>query len=127
MEESSSDEEREMDMETLDPQSLVKDEKDQEYIDSLPEFQREAILAERFEKLKNEEDMKKALRESKRKEREQKKLESKAPKGRGAPKATAKSKAEDAQTSSRELTRNKDVSGKKQNVAAALASIRVSG
>merc|ERR1712150_224814 len=57
--------ERELDMETFDSQALVKDEEDQKYLDSLPEFERESILSERFEKLKNEQDMKKALRASK--------------------------------------------------------------
>ena len=61
----SSDEEAELDMETFDTQRLVKDEEDQKYLDSLPEFEREAILGERFEKRKAEHDMKKALRESK--------------------------------------------------------------
>ena len=67
MEESdeSSEEERELDMETFDTQALVENEDDQKYLDSLPEFEREAILGERFEKLKAAADMKKALRESK--------------------------------------------------------------
>lgn len=61
----SSDEERELDMETFDTQTLVKDDEDRKYLDSLPELEREAILGDRFEKLKAEQDMKKALRESK--------------------------------------------------------------
>lgn len=61
----SSDEERELDMETFDTQTLIKDEKDRKYLESLPELEREAILGERFENLKAEQDMKKALRESK--------------------------------------------------------------
>lgn len=67
MEESdeSSDDERELDMETFDTQELVQGEEDQKYLDSLPELEREAILGERFEKLKSAADMKKALRESK--------------------------------------------------------------
>lgn len=64
-ESSSSEEERELDMETFDTQALVENEEDQKYLDSLPEFEREAILGERFEKLKAAADMKKALRESK--------------------------------------------------------------
>ena len=63
--ESSSDEEVEMDDVGLGPQSLVKDEEDQKYLDSLPEIDREAILGERFEKRKADADMKKALREAK--------------------------------------------------------------
>lgn len=59
----SSDEE--LDMETFDTSRLVKDEADRKYLEKLPEFEREAILGERFEKLKADQDMKKALRESK--------------------------------------------------------------
>jgi RNA polymerase-associated protein RTF1 len=44
---------------------LVKGAEDKKYLDSLPELERENILAERFEKLKSEADMKKALRENK--------------------------------------------------------------
>jgi len=69
----SSDEEQEWDMETFDTQKLVEGKDDKKYLDSLPELERENILAERFEKLKSEADMKKALRENKRKERELKK------------------------------------------------------
>jgi RNA polymerase-associated protein RTF1 len=65
MDESSSEEELELDMETFDTQALVESEEDKKYLDSLPEFEREAILGERFEKLKAAADMKKALRESK--------------------------------------------------------------
>lgn len=61
----SSDEEQELDMETFDTQALVKGADDQKYLDSLPELEREAIMGERFEKLKNAADMKRALRESK--------------------------------------------------------------
>jgi hypothetical protein len=61
----SSDEEAEFDMEKFDPQKLVNDEEDQKYLDSLPEFEREAILGERFEKRKADMDMKKALRDAK--------------------------------------------------------------
>ena len=59
----SSEEEMELDME--DTQQLVKDAEDQKYLDSLNEIEREAILAERFDKRKAELDMKRALRESK--------------------------------------------------------------
>lgn len=61
----SSDEEAELDFETFDPSKLVKDEEDQKYLDSLPELEREAILGERFEKRKAEQDMKMALRDAK--------------------------------------------------------------
>jgi len=72
-EDSSSDEEQEWDMETFDTQKLVEGKDDKKYLDSLPELERENVLAERFDKLKSEADMKKALRENKRKEKEQKK------------------------------------------------------
>jgi len=62
-EDESSDEELELEDGAL--QSLVKDDTDQKYLDSLPEIEREAILGERFEKRKAEVDMKKALREAK--------------------------------------------------------------
>ena len=60
-----SEEERELDMETFDTSELVRGDEDQQYLDSLPEFEREAILAERFDQLKNSQDMKRALREHK--------------------------------------------------------------
>lgn len=65
---------KELDMETLDENQLIRDEADKKYLDSLPEVERESILAERFEKLKEAEDMKRALRENKRREREKKRL-----------------------------------------------------
>ena len=46
-------------------QKLVKNEEDRKQLDKMTELEREAILAERFEKLKSEADMKKALRENK--------------------------------------------------------------
>ena len=109
MEESSSEEENELDFEKLDPQSFVRDEEDQKYLDSLPEVRREAILNERFEELKNKEDMKKALREAKRKEREEKKLENQQPtprvaakKSKAAPKKAATQKEDKPQESATE-------------------------
>jgi len=54
-----------LDMETFDTSRLVTDSADQKYLDSLPEIEREGILADRFEKRKAALDMKKALRESK--------------------------------------------------------------
>lgn len=56
--------EREWDMETFDTRMLVQGAEDERYLDSLPELERENILAERFEKLKCEADMKKAIREN---------------------------------------------------------------
>ena len=76
---SSSDDDEELDVDKMDPSELIKDEEDQKYLLSLPEFEREAILGERFEKLKNERDMKKALKDAKRQERERKEKE-RAPK-----------------------------------------------
>jgi len=71
---SSDEEEDELDVDKMDPSVLIKDDDDHEYLQSLPEFEREAILGERFEKLKNERDMKKALRDAKRQDRDRKKL-----------------------------------------------------
>jgi len=132
--ESSSDEEVEMDDVGLGPQSLVKDEEDQKYLDSLPEIDREAILGERFEKRKADADMKKALREAKRKEREDRKGASggKATRSR---KAATKKPAEKADTSKDEELaatlgaatmsgRNRDASGAKNKKAQALAVLR---
>ena len=59
----SSDDEREMDINN--PENLIKDETDRKYLDSLPELDREAILAERFDKAKEKQDMQKAMREAK--------------------------------------------------------------
>lgn len=59
----SSHDETELDMSNV--KGLIKDDADKKYLDSLPELDREAILAERFENLKDEQDMKKAIREMK--------------------------------------------------------------
>ena len=56
--------EREWDMETFDTRMLVQGAEDERYLESLPELERENILAGRFEKLKCEADMKKAIREN---------------------------------------------------------------
>ena len=133
-EDESSDEEMELD--TDDPQKLVKGEEDQKYLDSLPELEREAILADRFEKMKNEADMKRALRESKRKEKEARKAgkpsrtksEKKSSKVK-TPKVDTSKDAEIAAAlgSSRDAGgRNRDVAGVKSKKAAALADLRVS-
>jgi len=58
----SSDEEQELDINNTE--ALIRDDEDRKYLDSLPELEREAILGERFEKLKAEQDMKKAIREA---------------------------------------------------------------
>jgi hypothetical protein len=143
-EEESSDEEAELDMETFDTQRLVKDEEDQKYLDSLPEIEREAILAERFEKRKAELDMKKALRESKRKEREGKsalkKKDTKTKKKATAAKKPAKKtkdavESEESDTNGdenlaktlagkRESARNRDATGSKAQKNKALAALR---
>merc|ERR1719491_1805840 len=65
----SSEEELDMDFETLDQSKLIKDDEDRKKLESMPEIEREAILAERFDERKAEHDMRQALRESKRKER----------------------------------------------------------
>lgn len=86
----SSEEELELDFETFDTQKLVQNEDDKKYLDSLPELEREAILAERFDELKKQADIKKALRENKRREREAKKA---AEGGQKKKKTPAKKKA----------------------------------
>lgn len=60
----SSDGEDEMELDINNTEALIRDEADRKHLDSLPELEREAILAERFEKLKAEQDMKKAIREA---------------------------------------------------------------
>ena len=59
-----SEEEQELDVETFDATKLVRNDDDRKMLESLPELEREAILADRFEKLKNAADMKRALREN---------------------------------------------------------------
>jgi RNA polymerase-associated protein RTF1 len=134
----SSEEEMELDMETLDQSQLIKDEADRKHLESLPEIEREAILAERFEQRKAQLDMKQALRESKRKEREGKKtLEQKTKKRKTAATpakiATRKSMAADtskdeeiaqALSSRRSSKRDRDATGKKESKAKALAALR---
>jgi len=138
----SSEEELDMDMENLDQSMLIKDEDDRKYLESLPEIEREAILAERFEQRKAEHDMRQALRESKRKSREEKRAAlggSQKDKKRKAPasakKATKKSKEGDtskdeelAQSltshSRRSSTRDRDATGRKDSKAKALAALR---
>jgi RNA polymerase-associated protein RTF1 len=134
----SSEEEAELDMETFDTQRLVKDEADQKYLDSLPEFEREAILGERFEKRKAEQDMKKALRESMRKKREEKAATQKDTKKRKAatPAKKPAKKAKEAGVTAgdaelaealaekRESGRNKDAKGTKAQKTKALAALR---
>jgi hypothetical protein len=67
---SDDDEELEIDVDNIDPATLIKDEADQIYLDTLSEFQREAVLGNRFLILKNEREMKNALRAAKRMERD---------------------------------------------------------
>jgi len=86
----SSEEELELDFETFDTQKLVQNDDDKKYLDSLPELEREAILAERFDELKKQADIKKALRENKRRDREAKKA---AEGGQKKKKTPAKKKA----------------------------------
>ena len=59
----SSDEEQELDINNTD--ALIQDEEDRKRLDALPELEREAILADRFDKLKEKQDMQKAMREAK--------------------------------------------------------------
>jgi RNA polymerase-associated protein RTF1 len=134
---SSSEDEMELDMESLHQSQLIKDDEDRKYLESLPEIEREAILAERFEQRKAELDMKQALRESKRREREEKKTLG-ATKKRKAPttstkKTTKKTKEGDtakdeeiaqALSNRRSSTRDRDATGKKGSKAKALAALR---
>ena len=52
-------------METFDNNKLIKDDADRKMLDKLSELEREAILAERFEKFKADADMKRAMRDVK--------------------------------------------------------------
>jgi len=128
----SSEEEFDMDMENLDLNQLIKGEEDRKYLESLPEIEREAILAERFEERKNAFDMKRALRETRKKKREE---EGRAlgPKGKKQ-KASKKSKegdtskdeelAQSLSSSRRSSTRDRDATKKKDSKAKALAALR---
>ena len=51
----------EMEMDGVDEQKLVERADDKKYLDSLPEIERESILAQRFEKLKAAAHMKKKI------------------------------------------------------------------
>jgi RNA polymerase-associated protein RTF1 len=130
----SSDEEMEMDM--PDQNQLYEDDEDRKRLEAMPEIEREAILAERFEKRKAELDMKAALRDAKRREKEEKKPLEKTTKKRKVPaakKATKKKKedetsndAEVAKTLAgrRSSTRDRDANKKKESKATALAKLR---
>jgi len=130
----SSDEEMEMDMQ--DQNQLYEDEEDRKRLEKMPEFEREAILAERFEKRKAELDMKAALRDAKRREKEEKKALEKQTKKRKAPaakKVTKKKKDEETSNDSevaktlagrRTSTRDRNVNKKKESKATALAKLR---
>jgi hypothetical protein len=54
--------EQEWDINTFDTQKLVTGEDDKKYLGTLSEMKLEMILAERFDKLKSEADMKMAVR-----------------------------------------------------------------
>lgn len=139
-EESSSEEEfseddRELDMETLNEKELIEDEADQKYLDSLPEIERESILAGRFEKLKAAADMKRALKEDKRRKREKKRLaggkkktkSTKAKKSTKKPAEKEQSKKDDADVDMEDTSVN-DVpdTSKDAELAAELALKRAS-
>lgn len=132
-----SEEEQELDMETFNYNQLIEDEADQKMLDSLPEIERESILAERFERFKNAADMKKALRENKRQERERKRLESgkkgKVSKGKKVAKKGAKANKKDDTSKDAQIAedlafgraaKNKDVTGVKAKRKAALEQLR---
>ncbi len=127
---SSSEEEFEMDMENLDQNQLIKDEEDRKYLESLNQLEREAILADRFEQRKKEHDMKVALREQKRKERELKRGQ-KGPKKKtvATKKASKKDTSKDEEvakrlSSRRSSTRDRDATKKKEAKNKALAALR---
>jgi len=122
--------------ETFDMRRLVTDGDDQKYLDSLTELERENILAERFEKRKQEADMQKALRENKRRERERREAAApkKAPAKKRAPakakKAAAAKKrkiAKKAMESEDDAASDKDDTTGDAALAQDLAGRRVSG
>jgi hypothetical protein len=47
---SNEDQELQMDVDTINPTTLIKDDEDQKYLDYLPELKRKAVLGERYEK-----------------------------------------------------------------------------
>jgi hypothetical protein len=49
------------DVDKLDPSTVYRDEEDKRYLESLTELQREAIIAQRLDKLKRVTDMRRAL------------------------------------------------------------------
>ena len=121
----------ELDMETFDTTRLIKDEADRKRLEKMPEFEREAELADRFEKLKNELDMKRALQQDKRRVREEKEQAKKAAaaaaaaagKGKGKKGAAAKGKATRASARSTTKAKAKTKKQKAQEEAdAALAA-----
>lgn len=71
-------EEEEMDIDKFDTSQLITSKEDQKYLDSLQEFEREAILGQRFEKKKAEADMRRAMKVAKQQEREKRKSSSKS-------------------------------------------------
>ena len=112
--ESEDDDEMEMDqVDVNNPETLIKDEEDRKYLDSLPELEREAILAERFDKLKQEQDMKRDLLAAKQGNKTATKPQKKKP--------TAAAAAKPETVTGR---RNKDASGAKSKKAAALAALK---
>jgi len=134
----SSEEEMDTELGTLDQSQLITDEEDRKKLEAMPEFEREAILAERFDKRKAEHDMRQALREEKRKDREEKKAMGQKGKKRktstSVKKPTKKSKddtskdkkiaLEMSSSSRRSSTRDRDATGKKDSKAKALAALR---
>ena len=132
----SSDDE-EMELDENNTEALIQDEDDRKHLESLPELEREAILADRFEKLKAEQDMKKVLREAKRRENEKAGKTSGATKRKAAApaKKTAKKTKMEADedlarklagAGKRESQRDKDATGAKSKKAAALAALKKS-
>eukprot|EP00588_Corethron_pennatum_P031727 CAMPEP_0194348550 /NCGR_PEP_ID=MMETSP0171-20130528/106595_1 /TAXON_ID=218684 /ORGANISM="Corethron pennatum, Strain L29A3" /LENGTH=990 /DNA_ID=CAMNT_0039115901 /DNA_START=59 /DNA_END=3028 /DNA_ORIENTATION=+ len=109
------DDEEEADLSDIGHDQLIEDEEDRDRLNSMPELDREAILADRFEKKKSEREMAKVLREEKREQRK---------KAAGAASDGATPAEEAEALAARASGRNRDVSGVKTKKAEARASIR---
>ena len=136
----------ELDMETFDTAKLIRSEADRKKLEAMPEFEREAELAERFDRLKNELDMKRALQQDKRRKREQaeatkaaqakgKKGAKTTAKGGRATRASARTRKKQEEAADADLAaslsttqrksskRNKDATGAKGKKATARANL----
>jgi RNA polymerase-associated protein RTF1 len=128
---SSDEDEAELDIHNTE--ALIQDEEDRKILEALPELQREAVLAERFDKLKAAQDMKKAMREAKMKEAASNVGTSKKRKAASTKKSTAKKTKKQTEADEelaralsdrRESSRNRDAKQEKSKKAAALAALK---